>query len=225
MRTGVTVRELARTEAGFAVVVGPTTAPERIEADAVVLGHPGRADRPAPRRGGARGRGRAGRDRVRLGGRGHAGVPRGRRPWARRLLRFPGAAGRRPRDQGLDVLVRQVGLGARGRRRARTGAPAHLAGPARRGGHAPAHRRGAGRGLARRPGRGRRDQRGAGRHPRAAVGRRAAAVRRRPPRPGRPHPRRGRRRAGAGALRGGVRRRGDPGRDRLGAGAVAAVQV
>ena len=40
VRTGVTVRELTRTEAGFAVVAGPTTAPERIEADAVVLATP-----------------------------------------------------------------------------------------------------------------------------------------------------------------------------------------
>jgi oxygen-dependent protoporphyrinogen oxidase len=40
VRTGVTVRELARTAAGFAVVAGPTTAPERIEADAVVLATP-----------------------------------------------------------------------------------------------------------------------------------------------------------------------------------------
>ena len=40
MRTGVTVRELTRTEAGFAVVTGPTTTPERIEADAVVLATP-----------------------------------------------------------------------------------------------------------------------------------------------------------------------------------------
>ena len=34
------MRELARTESGFAVVAGPTTAPERIEADAVVLATP-----------------------------------------------------------------------------------------------------------------------------------------------------------------------------------------
>jgi oxygen-dependent protoporphyrinogen oxidase len=40
VRTGVTVRELARTEAGFAVVAGPTIASERIEADAVVLATP-----------------------------------------------------------------------------------------------------------------------------------------------------------------------------------------
>jgi oxygen-dependent protoporphyrinogen oxidase len=40
VRTGVTVRELARTEAGFAVVAGPTTAPERMKSDAVVLATP-----------------------------------------------------------------------------------------------------------------------------------------------------------------------------------------
>jgi oxygen-dependent protoporphyrinogen oxidase len=40
VRTGVTVRELARTEAGFAVVAGPASAPERIEGDAVVLATP-----------------------------------------------------------------------------------------------------------------------------------------------------------------------------------------
>ena len=158
VRTGATVRELARTETGFALVVGPDDRPGADRGGRRRPRHPGRADRPAPGRRGARGRRRAGRDRVRLGGRGHAGVPHGRRTGARRLLRFPGAAGRRPRDQGLDVLVRQVGLGARGGRRARPGAPAHLAGQARRGGHAPAHRRRAGGGLARRPGRGRRDQ-------------------------------------------------------------------
>ncbi|MDX6374815.1 MAG: protoporphyrinogen/coproporphyrinogen oxidase, partial [Nocardioidaceae bacterium] len=40
VRTGVTVRELARTDGGFTVVTGPTTAPERIETDAVVLATP-----------------------------------------------------------------------------------------------------------------------------------------------------------------------------------------
>lgn len=40
VRTGTTVRELARTQSGFALVVGPTAAPERIEADAVVLATP-----------------------------------------------------------------------------------------------------------------------------------------------------------------------------------------
>jgi oxygen-dependent protoporphyrinogen oxidase len=40
VRTGVTVRGLTRTESGFAVLTGPTTAPERIDADAVVLATP-----------------------------------------------------------------------------------------------------------------------------------------------------------------------------------------
>jgi oxygen-dependent protoporphyrinogen oxidase len=40
VRTGATVCELARTDAGFAVVVGAIPAPERIEADAVVLATP-----------------------------------------------------------------------------------------------------------------------------------------------------------------------------------------
>ncbi|HET6939404.1 MAG TPA: FAD-dependent oxidoreductase, partial [Nocardioides sp.] len=37
VRTDATVRELARTESGWAVVVGATTHPERLEADAVVM--------------------------------------------------------------------------------------------------------------------------------------------------------------------------------------------
>ncbi len=40
VRTDATVRELARTASGWAVVVGPTTHPERLEADAVVLAAP-----------------------------------------------------------------------------------------------------------------------------------------------------------------------------------------
>jgi len=40
VRTGVTVRELILTEGGYAVVAGPTTARERIEAEAVVLATP-----------------------------------------------------------------------------------------------------------------------------------------------------------------------------------------
>ncbi|GAA1920318.1 protoporphyrinogen oxidase [Nocardioides lentus] len=43
VRTGATVRELVRTPAGLALVVGPTTAPERLEVDGVVLAVP-----PAP---------------------------------------------------------------------------------------------------------------------------------------------------------------------------------
>jgi oxygen-dependent protoporphyrinogen oxidase len=40
VRTGATVRELSRSSTGFTVVVGPTTAPELVEADAVVLATP-----------------------------------------------------------------------------------------------------------------------------------------------------------------------------------------
>ena len=40
VRTGATVRELVRTPTGFALTVGPTTRPERVEADAVVLATP-----------------------------------------------------------------------------------------------------------------------------------------------------------------------------------------
>lgn len=40
VRTGATVRELRRTATGFELVLGPTTAPERVLADAVVLATP-----------------------------------------------------------------------------------------------------------------------------------------------------------------------------------------
>jgi oxygen-dependent protoporphyrinogen oxidase len=40
VRTGATVRELTRTGSGFAVVVGPTTGTQRLEADAVVVATP-----------------------------------------------------------------------------------------------------------------------------------------------------------------------------------------
>jgi oxygen-dependent protoporphyrinogen oxidase len=40
VRTGATVRELTRTATGFSLTVGPTTAPELIAADAVVLATP-----------------------------------------------------------------------------------------------------------------------------------------------------------------------------------------
>jgi protoporphyrinogen/coproporphyrinogen III oxidase len=40
VRTGVTVRELAPTATGYALTVGPTNAPELVEADAVVLATP-----------------------------------------------------------------------------------------------------------------------------------------------------------------------------------------
>ena len=85
------------------------------------------------------------------------------------------------------------------------------------------HRRRARRGLPGRP-RGRhRAHRVAGRHARAALGRRAAAVRRRSPRPGRPDPRRRRDVPRAGGLRSGVRRGRDPGGHRLRRRAVSRV--
>ncbi|GAA4376119.1 protoporphyrinogen oxidase [Nocardioides caricicola] len=40
VRTGATVRELTRTATGYALTVGPTTAPELVEADLVVLATP-----------------------------------------------------------------------------------------------------------------------------------------------------------------------------------------
>jgi protoporphyrinogen/coproporphyrinogen III oxidase len=40
VRTGTTVRELARTPTGWALTLGSTTAPERLEADAVILAVP-----------------------------------------------------------------------------------------------------------------------------------------------------------------------------------------
>ena len=70
-----------------------------------------------------------------------ADVPR---PGRDRRLRLPGAAGRRAPDQGVDVLVREVGLGARGRATGccclRTSAR-----PAPRGGDPAGDRRRAGR--------------------------------------------------------------------------------
>ncbi len=42
VRTGTTVRELARTSGGWALIAGPAVAPERIEADAVILALPAR---------------------------------------------------------------------------------------------------------------------------------------------------------------------------------------
>ena len=59
-------------------------------------------------------------------------------------LRLPGAAGRRPDDQGRDVLVRQVGLGPRGRGR-RCVVLRDLDRAAPRGVGSPAARRGTGR--------------------------------------------------------------------------------
>ena len=146
VRTGATVRELDRTETGFALVVGPTTAPERIEADAVVLATPAAPTARlltgvAPA---------AAHELAEVEYASMAVVTLAFRAedvhGPRRLLGLPGPARGRPGDQGVDVLLRQVGLGACGGRPARPGAPAHLTRPAPRGGHPAARRRRAGRG-------------------------------------------------------------------------------
>ena len=178
---------------GFELVVGPTAAPEVLTADRGRAGHPGRAHRPAARRP-RPGRGRrAGGDRVRLDGRGHAGLPRsptwrGRRAcatgpasWCRRSTAAPIKAatfslakwgwvrdGRGRRDVVL-LRTSSAGTARRPRSSATTTSWSRSRSPTSptRSGSAAAP----------------------GRQPRAALGRRAAAVRRRPPRPGRPDPR------------------------------------
>ncbi len=114
-RTHATVRGLRRTPAGLELTVGSTVDPETVLADRVVLATP-----PAPT---ARllaqlapaAAAELAADRDGLRGRGDAGLP-GRGP-ARpvRPVGLPGPSGRAAPHQGLDVLVRQVGLGACGR--------------------------------------------------------------------------------------------------------------
>ncbi len=122
VRTGATVRDLARRpDGGWNLVVGSTRDPEIVQADAVVLATPARATARllsdvAPGRGAD-----ARADRVRLDGHRHDGLPRPGLPAGQRV-RLPGAPGRRPVGQGIDVLLRQVGLGAPGRSRGRRGA-------------------------------------------------------------------------------------------------------
>ena len=184
---------------------GRPATPRRSQADAVVLATPAAPTaRLLGRRRARRGR-RAGRGRVRLDGHRHAGVPRRGRA---RTCRAPASWCRRSTAatiKAVDVLLRQVGLGPRGRRDGAAGA-AHLARPAPRG--ATLQRTdeelvGASLadlaeaiGLAARPVDTHVQRWGGG----------AAAVRRRPPRPGRPDPRAVAAAARAGGLRGGVRR-------------------
>ena len=133
VRTSATVRALRRTTSGWALTVGPTTHPETVEAAAVVLATPAAAaarlladDVPdaSAELAGIERRERRGRD-ARLPRRGPAGR-------AVRALRLPRPARRAAHHQGLHLLLRQVGLGARPR--PRRGGPADLAGPPRRGG-------------------------------------------------------------------------------------------
>ena len=118
VRLGATVRALERTESGYALTVGPTTDPELVEADAVVLATPAA---PTARLLGSL----ASTAAAELAAIEYASmaVVTLRVPCVRRaraggagLVRLPGAAGRGPPDQGGDVLVRQVGLGPRRRR-------------------------------------------------------------------------------------------------------------
>ncbi len=141
-------------------------------------GHAGARDRPPAQRRRAGGGARPGPHRVRVDGHRHAGLRGARVPRGGRL-RLPGAARRRPCREGLDLLLRQVGLGARGRGGRGGRGAALLAGPPPRGADSAAQRRGARRAGAGRPHRRRRAVGPSGRHARAAVGRGAAAVRRR----------------------------------------------
>ena len=133
IRTGATVRELTRTAGGFRLTVGSAHDPEWLDAEVVVLATPAaptsrllRDLAPAAARELA-----ADRDGVRR--RGDPGLPCGRPDGGGAGrdddVRLPGATRGGPGDQGLDVLVRQVGLGPRGRWR--PGGAADLAGPPR----------------------------------------------------------------------------------------------
>ena len=230
VRTGATVRELRRSTGAdggsrFALTIGSAAHPELVEADAVVLATPA-----APTA------------RLLAGLAPVAAAELAALEYASMAvvtLAFRAAeltsAGSIDLDHCSGFLVPPVD-GRRikaatfsfakwawvrdaGRRRAGRGGPAaaaHLAGPAPGGERPAGHRRRARRGLPGRP-RGRhRAHRVAGRHPRAALGRRAAAVRRRSPRPGGPGPCRRRPGPRAGGLRSGVRRGRDPGGHRLG---------
>ena len=215
VRPGTTVRELNRTATGFAVVAGPTTAPERIEAEAVVLATPAAPtarllEEVAP----AAAAELAGIDYasvvvVTLAFR--TGDVSGLDDSSGFLV--PPVDGRAIKASTFSFAkwgwVREAGA-AHGLVHLRTSL-------GRYGEEATLQRTddelvaasltdlAEAAGIVAAP----------GRHARAAVGRRAAAVRRRPSRPGRPHPRRRRRGAGPGSLRSGVRRRRDPGGHRL----------
>jgi hypothetical protein len=87
LRLGTTVRAIEPSAAGWLLVLGPTTEPEALEVDAVVLAVPARAAAAARRPGGG-GRGGGHRAGV-VRGRG-AGVPGGGRPCAHHVGRAGG---------------------------------------------------------------------------------------------------------------------------------------
>ena len=113
VRTHTTVRDLERTADGVPADpgLGPRPGDRRDRPGGARRTRP--AGRPAARRRRAGGGRRARWAGVRLDGRRHAG-----RAGARggRLVRLPGAVGGRPADQGVDVLLQQVGLARRGHR-------------------------------------------------------------------------------------------------------------
>ena len=220
-RTDATVRELRRTDdAASSSSSAPTRDPETIAADAVVLATPAAPTARLLADLAPAAAAELADDRVRLDGRGDPRLPRDevgeRLPG---LVRLPGAARRRPADQGVDVLLRQVGLGPRGRprRRRRRGLLLLRTSLGRHGEEAALQATDDElvAVLARRPRRRHRPRAPARRQPRAALGRRPPAVRRRPPRPGRADPRRRGPGPRARGLRRGVRRRRHPGRHRV----------
>ena len=213
VRTGATVRALRRTPRGFALVVGPTTAAEEVEADEVVLATPGAATA------------RLLADVAPAAAAELAAIEYASMAIVTLAFRAEDLAGL----TGSGFLVPPVdGRDDQGRRRSRSTSGTGCARPAaapwccgpRSGGTARSRRS---RCPTRtwsprpyRPPRRHRHRRRPARHPRAALGWCAPAVRRRPPRPRRPDPSSRGGRAGAGGVRGGVRRRRHPGRDRVG---------
>ena len=179
VRLRTTVRALRRTPTGWELTTGSAADPRALTADAVVLAVPGPpaarllADvAPAGRRGGRRPRVRQRRAR-------HA---RARRSDAGHRQRLPRAGGRGPHDQGRDLHEPQVARTTPADRR--WCAPASAA-PARRAtcsaptpSSSPPSSASCAQAVGPLPVR--------ARQPRRALGRRAAAVRRRSPRPGPP---------------------------------------
>ncbi len=108
MRTKATVRELARTQAGWRLTVGPAIAPERIDADAVILALPAR---PASRLIGQLEGGSAAAALAEIEYASMAIVtlayPAAAFP-VRHRQRLPRARCRRPGGQGRDIQHRQV---------------------------------------------------------------------------------------------------------------------
>ena len=141
VRTGAMARELARraagdgeTAGGWRLTIGPTRAPERLDADAVILAVPARpASRLLVRAAGCRARrGSARRDRLREHGHRDAGLPARRVRAPAGGQRLPGPRGRRARGQGGHVQHGQVAAPAARPTPAWTSSGARSAGSVRR---------------------------------------------------------------------------------------------